>query len=277
MSYILDALKKSEQERKRGNIPDLQSVQVAVRPFRRSSLGMIILLSVWAVITLVLIGLWLQQKYRVTVITETVPQSASVQSSTAITASAVPSAEPVVQIAATTNPAAALAAMENELIDDNSIENKQPLASEELTEPVTAAPRARTTSGLDETAEAEIIRPRQARAAASAPKAKLARQTEPLEEANERIETEDDFQYLPQLSQLPAAFTQTLPPLDFISHLYSSDPASRSVIINGSNWHEHDHLQPDLQLIAIIPEGVVLSYQGKQFRMAVVQDWSGGQ
>ncbi len=262
MSYILDALKKSEQERKRDQIPDLQSIQVAVRPFRASSLMKTVFLSVWAVGTLVLIALWLQQKYRVTL-----EVAESVIPSTVVTPTSV-TAIPTVAVEAVSQQPTALPPVEpflesQSMMDESAVLRDQVDANTSL--PVND--EANLESG------SEIIRPKTrfdqstSRPSSSSPVA----DSHVTESAN----SVEDFQYLPQLTQMPQAFTASLPKLVFISHLYSNDPASRSVIINDKTWHEHDRISPELQLIAIIPQGVVLSYQGKQFRMLVVDDWSG--
>jgi general secretion pathway protein B len=254
MSFILDALKKSEQERKRGKVPDLQSIQVAVRPFRKSSVVKILFLSIWAIGTVVLIALWLQQKYRVSVV---------VHAPVAPAAVVLASATAVPEVAPTITSPAIMPAVESAIDAQPTIE----------TEPVLDAELLMDEADLQ--AGSEIIRPKQARHAKTPPQPKTAAVAPQAAAATETVDATEDWQYLPQLSQMPQTFTSTLPKLDFISHLYSSDAASRSVIINGKTWHERDRILPTLELIAIIPDGVVLSYQGKQFRMPVIQDWSG--
>ncbi len=258
MSYILDALKKSEQERKRDKIPDLQSIQVAVRPFRASSLMKTVFLSVWAVGTLVLIALWLQQKYRFTLEVA----NPTVVAPTSITAT------PSVAVQAVAQQTTALPAVEP-FVESQSMMDE----SAGFLDQVEANASLPVNDAADLQSGTEIIRPKtQFDQSTTRPPS-----PPPVVDSHvtESVNSTEDFQYLPQLTQMPQTFTASLPKLVFISHLYSSDPASRSVIINDKTWHEHDRILPELQLIAIIPEGVVLSYQGKQFRMPVVDDWSG--
>ena len=273
MSFILDALKKSEQERKRDQVPDLQSVQVAVRPFRRSSVVKIVLLSVWAVVTLVLMALWLQQKYRLALVVVDPSDSTTLAASNAdlnqrqdqnlLPDQTTQFAPSLPQSSLTRQPIAST----QQAIVAESLVNNSAMASESVADVADD-----WSSAADMQEGTEIIRPRQSRQPLTTQQPAL---PAPVVAGNEAKAASEDFDYLPELKQMPLDFAASLPPLDFISHLYSSDPASRSVIINGKSWHEQQRIFPDLQLIAIIPDGVVLSYQGKQFRMPVIQDWSG--
>jgi general secretion pathway protein B len=292
MSFILDALKKSEQERKRDQVPDLQSIQVAVRPFRRSSLAKIVLLSVWAAITLVLMALWLQQKFRVTLVVAD-PMDAAPLTAVNVTqgdsyknqAQSMHDQNLVPEVRdrqtppdpITPNQSNRLPSTMEQPIDDAVIVDEELSINDEL--PVEAVQQVKEVvmpiaepaiADAELPENAEIIRPRQVRS----PQSKLRSPPRP-DIAPASDATEEDFQHLPELNQMPQSFVASLPKLDFISHLYSSDPASRSVIINGKTWRERQRISSELQLLAIIPEGVVLSYQGKQFRMPVIQNWSG--
>jgi general secretion pathway protein B len=67
---------------------------------------------------------------------------------------------------------------------------------------------------------------------------------------------------------------QSIPPMKFAGHVYSSNPQQRSVIINGRFLSEGDELMSGMKLVGITMDSVIFSYQGQQFRVTVLHDWS---
>jgi len=76
------------------------------------------------------------------------------------------------------------------------------------------------------------------------------------------------------VSTLPESIQKQIPDLTFTSHIYSSDPALRTVTINGRNFSEGDTVSNGLSLVEITKEGVVLRYLHYTFEMSVIRDWS---
>lgn len=77
---------------------------------------------------------------------------------------------------------------------------------------------------------------------------------------------------VPLLVDLPAEFRRQVPDLVFNSHVYSSAPGSRRVIINQQYLAEGDRVGP-LRLLEITPGGVILSLNNTSFAVPVVHDW----
>jgi general secretion pathway protein B len=67
------------------------------------------------------------------------------------------------------------------------------------------------------------------------------------------------------LRELPLSVQGELPRLSFGGAMYSEDPASRLLIINGQVFHEGDEVQKGLRLEHIQLKSAVLSYRGYQF------------
>lgn len=67
------------------------------------------------------------------------------------------------------------------------------------------------------------------------------------------------------MNELPLAIQQELPPLTISVHAYSANPAERLVDINGRLLHEGDKVAPGLTLEGITPNGMILSYKGYTF------------
>lgn len=58
---------------------------------------------------------------------------------------------------------------------------------------------------------------------------------------------------------------QRLPPLSISVHVYRPSPAERFVYLNGSKMHEQEVTPEGLRIEEITEAGVILSYQGEQF------------
>lgn len=70
---------------------------------------------------------------------------------------------------------------------------------------------------------------------------------------------------VPVIDQLPPQTTAGLPPLNVDLHIYASQPAQRAVFINGARYREGDSLPAGAVVQQITPEGAVLSYRGQRF------------
>lgn len=75
-----------------------------------------------------------------------------------------------------------------------------------------------------------------------------------------------------RISELPINIQRQIPDLKFSSHLYSND--FRMVNINGKMTREGDTIAQGLKLVEITEEGVVLSYLHYTFEMSVLRDWA---
>lgn len=74
---------------------------------------------------------------------------------------------------------------------------------------------------------------------------------------------------IPAWSELPEATRRALPKLSLGGSVYSDDPASRLVIINGEVLHEGASLGADLVLEQIRPRDLVLRFRGQRYRLPV--------
>jgi hypothetical protein len=127
----------------------------------------------------------------------------------------------------------------------------------------------------------EIIRPRSGVAPAAPPAAKVAPATPdepPSPVANQPgrsplVSGPVTWESVPLLEALPEVVRAELPPLEFNSHMYSSDPRFRTVIINGKSLREQDYLDPRTRLMKITEAGVVLQFDEVRFKVAVLEEW----
>ena len=76
-----------------------------------------------------------------------------------------------------------------------------------------------------------------------------------------------------ELWQLTEAEQRYLQGLDVSFHVHSNDPAQRAVIINGLRAKEGQSLGEDLRLAEIVPDGIVLEFQGQFVHLANPQPY----
>jgi general secretion pathway protein B len=71
------------------------------------------------------------------------------------------------------------------------------------------------------------------------------------------------------LSELPAAVKASLPEFKVSGHAYSTEQQNRVTRINDRILQEGQDLSPGLKVEEIVPEGIILSYEGYRFRIGV--------
>lgn len=234
MSYILEALRKSETERKQGEVPHLgSSVQMIHKPGKSGS-SLILWIAVLALLANVVVLGWLfWPSDRIATISTPATVLDRVQEP--VTPAPV---EPVVETAV-------------------SVEKPDPQAELPPLGPGIAEPAA-SASGEVVVADPQpvtLIEP------------STARDIPPEEES-----VIDVSLSVPTLGNMPAGFQRRVPDLIFNSHIYSTSPESRRVMINDAYLKEGARFQ-GLVVDEITEDGVILSLQGESFVVSVVRNW----
>jgi general secretion pathway protein B len=243
MSYILEALKKSDLQRQQGATPTLTSVQIPAEETRPRTLSWIVLPGTILFVAGILIG-WLQpwktEPARPPVAEKSAAQAPAVQASPSPTPASVPAAPPEALPARTAplqaTPAAAIVA----------------------TPPNPGAP-ARPALAALATSAAPGPAPQESVAAASKPPPAA----DPVP-ATSKAPAVAEQKPIPK-AELPPAIRQELPNLSVSIHAYSGKPAKRVVSVNDQLLYEGDTLAPGLILEQITPDGMIFSYKGFRF------------
>jgi general secretion pathway protein B len=232
MSFILDALKKSEIERQRQSTPGLMDTPTAL-PRGRLPLWAICLGALLVINVVVL---------SVVLIRNRTP-SASASASAPAAAPAAASARHDTVAAVAQKPAAD--------------EHFSPLNREPVYAPEIALPPSEE-SATSKGAAAEL--PANSLAQRAAPRAFHRPDPVLVDE-----EPQDNNEVLPSINELNLTGSQALPELHLDVHVYATKPADRFVYINMRKYHEGNTLQEGPVLERIRRDGVVLNYQGLRF------------
>ncbi|WP_020677499.1 general secretion pathway protein GspB [Geopsychrobacter electrodiphilus] len=239
MSFILDALKKSERSRAAGSVPDLQTVHNPTPSSnlreRRQPWKFWLLLALLAVLLLNAgLLLWGPKPLQTEIsVTSAEPPATDNDQPTAPT--------PLTQPALRDVPAAMPQAQTD------------PVAPHKPRRQ--ASPQVLTVARVPEKATSTTPRLEHAPAASAAPAASSAPATLTPPAGNS----------LPP-SELPAAIRSELPLITISLHYYSGDPRERMARINNKILREGEQLQDGLVLEEIIPSGLIFSYRGYRFK-----------
>ena len=233
MSYILEALKKSDQEHFLGSVPDLATPH-EVKPAQPRSYRWL-----WVVVTLLSVNV-------VLVIMLLKDKDAEVAE--------VPVAA---QVQVPLEPQTALI---NDQVVQPIQETSEIRISEAPTPGKTAPPRNEpilATGGV-------VILPKPAYMQNSKPS--ILPEEELDMQMDDMITAEDNSQ-LQSWFDLPQEFRNKLdlPRLDV--HVYTQEPQGRFILVNLKKYREGERLPSGLALEEILPDGMVMSYQGKRFRV----------
>jgi general secretion pathway protein B len=233
MSFILDALKKSESDRQRQSGPALFEVKVAPPRHR---------LPLWAIAVALLLAVNLVILAWMLLKRPAVPAEAAL-------AAAGPAAAPLAPptLAAPSPPAPAPQA-----------DTPVPVASG--APPVTAVPASAAATSVSQTAL--VAAPNTGAEEQNPEDLAPAAEPAPLLNSHVRRGTVDGVPLYQEWAATPGTHVPTLR-LDL--HVYAANPGERFVMINMKKLREGDTLPEGVRVESITPEGAVLSYSGSRF------------
>jgi general secretion pathway protein B len=235
MSYILDALKKSEQERGHGKVPGVQTMHsssLSYRSDKKSYWPYVLIVAV--ILNLLAILYFIIDKDK---------------SSTMV-------ADKKTQVIFATDE---IKAPVPDKINQQKIEssrainerNKIPQSAATATLAVDDEPLDHATDDMTATDNIAAA-PRSTKANAST--------------AAENIEVIEFY-------DLPESIKNQLPAIVISAHVFSTNPLQRSIVINNKFMEEGEYVIDDLMLIEITADGAIFAFQGSRFHYGVVSSW----
>lgn len=76
------------------------------------------------------------------------------------------------------------------------------------------------------------------------------------------------------LVSAPQSVRQQVPQLSYGSHVFSSNPAKRVVVLNGREYREGSEIAPGVWLTSIEQQSIVLQVAGQSVALKALQDWT---
>lgn len=235
MSFILDALRKAERERKRASVPDPLTVQEPILAAKnRSSFRLAVIIAAVLVGALgsgVWFGVWYGNR-----------------------------------------PTDHLKSMRNAMQTTDSRVDTRQLGHEEQQLSVSEHARekdphqvsARRLGNSMKDKSPMAGRENDMKETLAAPPANVI----PAHETDKYIPPPDKNKLYRQ-AELPDALKQKLPDFSFSIFLYSDEPASRTVRVNGVTRKEGQYITDGLKIEEIVADGVILSYMQYRFHVAI--------
>lgn len=247
MSYILNALKHSESQRSRGEIPhiDSQPEFVKLTPSRWSE-QLWKWLALSALVGLLLSLAWMHFQRD----SDKEPEPVSVHAS-AEPASLTSVVQPPVDNQSPAPGLPALAEMSGVRV---SLEEALPGDAA-----ATAAPLPESSRLVLEMPVSQGVVP------SPVPSASRAAETPTPAPVFHEPAASEELSGVRHWKTLPADVQKELRELAFTAHIYSSNPASRFIRVSGRTLHEGDQLTDGLKLRQITRDGIVLSQEGEEF------------
>ena len=243
MSYILDALKKSDQQRQRGATPTLQAAQLTVAAPKRPLFIYYGVLAAVLLVTGIMIG-WLRPWHA--------EQALPAASLTGTEAVATHSPAPVLQQTPATLITPAPLATAPEIPGKTAQEIPAPnlsRAGQAVPGAVAVKPNspAIASSGTPDTGIPDSVTP-----GAALPVDGAAHEQKAI-----------------PMDELPVQIQREIPAMTVQLHAYSNLPDERIVYINSNKLREGQSLMPGLRLEQITPDGMIFSYKGYRFRHGI--------
>jgi hypothetical protein len=77
----------------------------------------------------------------------------------------------------------------------------------------------------------------------------------------------------PFISDLRQLVKDQIPSIFYSEHNWATKPAERSVVLNRQRFGEGQQVKPGLRLVEILPDSIVLEFQGTEFRLQSLNSW----
>jgi general secretion pathway protein B len=263
MSYILDALKKAEKERKQGMLPDMLTVQDIVAEKPKKRLAGIYFLVAALVLNAGIFVWWLGSPH--TAKTK-VSQTATIESTPTVSVNK--AVQPVPEVPTSPGPVQATSP-ETRPVEKNIVPatgrpvSASPDAKSDRPKERPEVPDAGSKLVTDHPASGGDT-PKPAGLSSEKPKQSEGVGRLPSGPANSLTEMPEENKIY-KLAELPSSIRQGLPSFSVSALLYSSTPDARMVRVNEQMMREGQDLAAGVKLEEITRDGLVFSYRKFRF------------
>ena len=253
MSYILDALRKSEQQRLQGEAPLLVSTQLSSNVEKQPTYLLYGLVATTLICAGILIGWWRpwqQDK------TELIKDSIALAQDEA----KLPQTTPMPQQSPHELEQAIQKSIPTSTLVTKAVDNGRDLPKPKLK--LTLKPAEPPHQSQSSNSQPKV--PEQTVDEAAAPTMEKSIPASPW--PSDAIDETAQEQKIVAMTELPLAIQQEIPRMTISGHAYSTVPKERIVGINDRLLQEGEYLSPGLRLEQITADGLVFSYKKYLFR-----------
>ncbi len=265
MSFILDALKKLEQKRHRSTVPNLLTIHSSPKEKPKKRSAWVYLLAAALLLNAGILMIWLHPWRS--------EKTAIAKQSTDIEKRVLTMAESGKEVSdvpvAVSSPPKSIAKKETGSLGEKSLSKKEITASTPAVKQTHVEPQGQPALSKTDMSKSVL-----------APDTEKGKRTIPAAQEKTPVGQQTVSKALPDINsagtseqkifernELPASIQQELPNLSVTGHIYSNDPSSRIVNINGQILRDGETVTAGLKLEEITENGVVLNYKGYRFRM----------
>ncbi|MEO7245442.1 MAG: general secretion pathway protein GspB [Rubrivivax sp.] len=261
MSYVLDALRRADAERRRGGLPDLHAQPVSIDAASATATpasgrpGSWLLGALAATVLLAGVGGWLW-------VQRDAAPAAGPGAGSPMSATGVAGGVAIAPIDALRAPSSSMPPMpRSQPVPPRPVTPRPaagPLARSSLLDPEPTGPASPTTT-LSAPTPTTTPTPSPTPSPTTTPTTTPAAPVPGAPPAGERV---------PTLASLPPALRQQLPPLAFGGATDSTSAAARMLIVNGQVAREGDEIAPGLVLERIMLRSARMRWRGQRFEVA---------
>jgi len=233
MSYILDALKKSEQERGQGNIPNVQTVHSSSLSYgnEKNTYWPYILITA-VVLNLLAISYFIFDKEK---ILHTGDSLVTTEKASEATDTSLPTETKI------------------------EITKKEPEEAQEKTINTTAINK-----------DHQVINTKKF---SPIPTSKPTKIETTWKKETKKPVSHTNNKFITDYYDLPDSIKNQLPTITVSAHVFSTNPLQRSVVINNNFMEEGEYISNRLILHEITKDGAIFDYQGDLINYSVVSKW----
>ncbi|MDX8391349.1 MAG: general secretion pathway protein GspB [Mariprofundaceae bacterium] len=236
MSYILDALKKSDNEARKGQLPSIHSQHTDAGEMLPRPAWQAMLIGVLSIALLIVAGMQIFSTYVF-----------SPQDKHALLTMAQPATQSITQ------------------------STVQPLAAPMIAPTVQPNPAVRTDSTMPKVMPPPEEHPAYAKPVEQAQTENVKTMHTPPQAISIPMASEpaSRSQMPPLRSELAVSVQQALPEIQISGHIFDQKPQARMVFINGRIQRQGDSISPQLRLVSITAAGVAFDFRGTAFRIDI--------
>jgi general secretion pathway protein B len=277
MSFILDAIAKSEQERQQQEVPGAQTLALPTTSIRQPRRVLPYFVVGALLLNAAVLVIWMQAgQTLLDWSSPTVTENIDRPSQPAIISDQAISSDSTVSVGVAANASTPEMVAENDITASmneslDQLESATPARLNETTieipgEPETVESEPVTTTTAEDPNEWERIEPD-----TLSNKALSGQGTEPVR----NILDTGVMNRVSRLSELPSAVRRDLPTVVFTGHLYSSNPDSSVVFVDsGRPVMKGRQIMDELFLHEITSTGVIVEFRGYLIEVGVLQNWT---